>query len=114
MLFKNLFQKNRLNCPARFKRYRGTQFELCYPDFWETSNENGILNFYPPDEEDAITISSYNPIPFRWSEMKKAMLEMNQCHGDPENVKMVEKYDHVEYTFEYLEDNNKWYVKGIR
>jgi len=46
------------------KVFKGDNFTLEYPADWQTSNEDGILNFYPKSNYGALTLHTIRELTF--------------------------------------------------
>lgn len=101
-------QKNKLTI------YQGDKFTIEYPSLWQTTNENGILNFFPKENYGAVTVSSHSNIDFPLDKTKEFILEMNEINDNPENVRMTMKGDVAEFYYEHSNKNLKWITKAIR
>jgi hypothetical protein len=94
--------------------YKGDKYTLEYPVQWQTTNENGILNFFPTEDFGALTLSYYSDIDFPLEKTKEFILEMNEIKGNPENVKMIKKGDITEFSYEHIDKGLKWVTKAFR
>ena len=94
--------------------YKGDKFTLEYPAQWQTTNENGILNFFPTENYGGLTLSYRSGIDYPMEKTKEFILEMNEIKDKPENVKMTKKGDITEFSYEYIDINLKWVIKVFR
>lgn len=94
--------------------YKGDKFTLEYPVNWLTSNENGILNFFPKNNDAALTISYHAGINFPIEHTKAFILEMFEIKDKPTNVKMTTKGNVTEFYYEHIDKNVKWITKAFR
>lgn len=94
--------------------YKGDKYTLDYPANWQTSNKDGILNFFPKENYGAITISYYTGINFPLEKTKAFILEMYEIKDKPTNVKMTTKGNVTEFYYEHIDKNVKWITKAFR
>lgn len=114
LLFFGIISALGCNQQEKTTKYKGEKFSLDYPASWQTTNDNGIINFFPIENYGAVTISSYQGINFPIEKTKEFILETNKVKDDPENVIMTKKQDLVEFYYENIDSNLKWVTKVIR
>ena len=94
--------------------YKGDKFTLEYPAQWQTTNENGILNFFPKENYGALTLSYHSDIDFPLEKTKEFILDLNEIKDKPENVKMTKRGDITEFSYEHIDKDLKWVTKAFR
>jgi len=94
--------------------YKSDKFSLEYPTQWQTSNENGVLNFFPAENYGALTVSYHSDIDFPLDKTKEFILEMNEIKDKPSNVKMTTKGNVTEFYYEHIGKDVKWVTKAFR
>jgi hypothetical protein len=94
--------------------YKGDKFSLEYPAKWQTSNENEILNFFPVENDGALTLSYHSGIDFPLEKTKEFIFEMNEIKDKPSKVKMTKKGVITEFYYEYIDKDVKWVIKAFR
>jgi len=94
--------------------YKGDKYTLEYPVEWQTTNENGILNFFPIENFGALTLSKHSDIDFPLENTKQVILDMYEIKDKPENVKMLRKGDIYEFTYQHVDKDVKWVTKAFR
>ena len=94
--------------------YKADKFTIEYPAIWETTNDNGTLNFFPKENYGAVTFSLHSGIDFPLEETKKFILEMYEKKDDPGKVKLIQKGDIAEFMYEFADKNVKWVTRAFR
>ena len=98
----------------KMRIYKGDKYTLEYPVQWQTTNENGILNFFPIENFGALTLSRHSDIDFPLEKTKQFILDLNEIKDKPENVKMLRKGDIYEFTYQHIDKDVKWVTKAFR
>ena len=114
LLFFGIISALGCNQQEKIINYKGENFSLSYPASWQTTNDDGILNFFPIESYGAVTISSYKGITFPIEKTKELILETNKVKDNPEHVIMIKKQDVVEFYYENVDDTLKWVTRAIR
>jgi hypothetical protein len=96
------------------KTYSNEHFSIDYPNFWEMTNEEGILNFFPKENYGAITVSSHSGIDYPIEKTRNFILDIYEIKDNPRNVKMTKKGNGTEFYYEHIDKNIKWITKAIR
>jgi hypothetical protein len=96
------------------KTYTDKLFSITYPNNWESSNENGILNFYPIDQSGAITISTYANFDLPLNDLKQSLLELTSSKVNLDSVKVINANNPIELYFECISNDIKWIAKAFK
>lgn len=94
--------------------YKGDRYTLEHPVKWQTTNENGTINFFPIENYGALTLSYHSGIDFPLEKTKEFILEMNEIKDKPGNVRMTKKGDITEFSYKHIDKDLKWVTKAFR
>ncbi|MFT3912434.1 MAG: hypothetical protein QM737_23605 [Ferruginibacter sp.] len=101
-----------ISCAQPAETYKGKGFSLVYPKEWKTTDEEGILNFFPEDNSGAITISIYSNVNLSIADLKFGILEATgKDTSEVGNVKITTKADLTILYYECVSNNTKWVAK---
>ncbi len=114
MLLLGLTTQQACGQKDKLTTYNGRKFTIDYPSTWQTTNENGILNFFPKENYGAVTISHHSDINFPLDKTKEFILEMNNIKDNSENIKMAINGDVTEFYYEHIDKNLQWVTKAFR
>ncbi len=98
------------------KVFETPNFQIEYPEFLMTSNDEGIINIYPTGEIGAITISGYKDLDLSQAEVKNLILTITGSQENPESIKVKKSGNKIEYYYDYndTERDGIWTTKTIQ
>ncbi len=97
------------------KVFETPNFQIQYPEFWTTTNDEGIINIFPTGEIGAITISGYKDLNLSEAEVKNLMLTVINSQENPDLIKVKKSGNKTQYDYEYHdpEKEGEWTAKII-
>ena len=98
---------------AQVEKYESEFFSIDYPQFWNATNDDGIINIFPNGEIGAITISGYKDLNLSDEEIKNLMLHTIESPESPEKVNVKKSRNQTEYSYSYEDTakNGHWTAK---
>ncbi|MEO6453249.1 MAG: hypothetical protein ABIN97_04215 [Ginsengibacter sp.] len=90
-------------------------FIIDYPNGWQVTHEIDGLKLSSNDNYATATVANYpNAAGLSLEEIRNFILKLNHASENPENVKMTQTQDSIEYYYEHTEKDFKWLTKIIR
>ncbi|WP_042722536.1 hypothetical protein [Flavobacterium sp. B17] len=94
--------------------YESESYSITHPAGWKVTNNDEIINIFPPNQIGAITISEYHDLNLPKTETKKFILALYKSSDDEKKViSKGSKKGYTEYFYEYFDDKEKlfWLTK---
>lgn len=94
--------------------YDSENYSISHPTGWKVTNNDDIINIFPPNQIGAITISEYHDLDLPKTETKKFILALYQSSDDEKKViSKGSKKGYTEYFYEYFDEKEKliWLTK---
>ena len=97
-----------------FKILKTNDFKIAYPENWKAAKDGNVYNFFLKEELGDISISVYKNSNLTSSEIKNAILSINENKKETDTVTVVKKTGIEVYTYEFLNNGIKWMAKGLK
>ncbi|WP_312903027.1 hypothetical protein [Chryseobacterium taichungense] len=94
--------------------YESENYSISHPAGWKVTNNDDIINIFPPNQIGAITISEYHGLNLPKAETKKFILALYKSADEEKKVTSKSgKKGYTEYFYEYLDEKEKliWLTK---
>lgn len=94
--------------------YENENFSISHPVGWKVTNDDDIINIFPPNQIGAITISEYHDLNLPKAETKKFILALyNSADNEKKVTSKSGKKGYTEYFYEYIDEKEKlvWLTK---
>ncbi|SEM25572.1 hypothetical protein SAMN05421856_10226 [Chryseobacterium taichungense] len=94
--------------------YESENYSISHPAGWKVTNNDDIINIFPPNQIGAITISEYHDLKLPKAETKKFILALYKSADEEKKVTSKSgKKGYTEYFYEYLDEKEKliWLTK---
>lgn len=94
--------------------YESENYSISHPADWKVTNNDDIINIFPPNQIGAITISEYHDLNLPKAETKKFILALYKSADEEKKVASKSgKKGYTEYFYEYLDEKEKliWLTK---
>lgn len=91
------------------QKFETDNFSIKYPDLWQVTNDEGIINVYPDSEIGAITISGYKDLNLDSSQIKNLIISVLGSTEDESKISQKTSKGITEYYYQYPDEKTSSY-----